>query len=107
MMDEFDKDLILQWYERLEGQLIDVMSHLPPAPENLNSFSPPLASIITDSCALLDSIFRQVTVDPIEVPGKSKPTKRRDLDIVDYAQLYAEKSQMNVEIISGAKVIAQ
>ena len=86
-MDDLDKDLVLQWYEWLEEQLLDIMRYLPPAPENLYSYSPRLASLIVEACGLLDSILRQITPDPVAVGGKSKP--RRYLDIVDYAELYA------------------
>jgi len=86
-MDDFHQDLVLQWYDLLERQLLDIMKDLPPVGHNLNSFSPRLAGLILDSCGLLDSILRQTTSDPVTIEGKSKP--RRDLNIVDYAKLYA------------------
>jgi hypothetical protein len=88
-MDDLDKDLVLQWYDSLESQLLEVMRYVPPAPENLTNYSPQLASIVVDACGLLDSILRQVSPDPATISGKSKA--RRKLDIEDYANLYASK----------------
>ncbi|MFQ5902987.1 MAG: hypothetical protein ACE5JO_04790 [Candidatus Binatia bacterium] len=104
-MDDFDKDLILQWYEDLEGQLLAIMRYLPPAPENLNSYSPRLASLIMDACGLLGSILRQITPDRVTVDGKS--TSRKDLNIVHYGKLYTDKfglaSLKSIELISPPK----
>lgn len=91
-MDDFDKDLILQWYEDLEDRLLNIMRYLPPAPENLNSYSPHLASLIMDACGLLDSILRQITPDPVTIDGKS--VSRKELNIVHYGKLYAAKFEL-------------
>ena len=91
-MDERVQDLAIQWYEWLEQQLLDIMAYLPPAPQNLNTFSPRLASLIVESCGLLDSILRQVTPDPISIGRKTK--RRKDLDITDYEKLYASKHDL-------------
>src|SRR5882724_11407256 len=91
-MDELDKDLTLQWYERLEGQLIDIMRLIPPTPENFTAYSPPIAGLIVDACGLLDSILRQVSPNPSLVDGKSKA--RDDLNIRDYAKLYAAEFEL-------------
>jgi len=88
-MDDFDKDQVLQWYTQLEEELLGVLKYIPPAKQNLAAFSPRLASVIIESCGLLDSILRQVSPDPAVLDGRSKPKK--DLDIVDHAKLYAAK----------------
>ena len=86
-MNDFEKDQVIQWYEWREEQLLDIMKTLPPAPKNLKSYSPRLASLILDACGLLDSILRQITPDPVRVDGEIK--KRNNLDIKDYATLYS------------------
>jgi len=91
-MDDFDKDLVLESYEYLEGRLLDFMRDLPPALENLNSFSPRLADIIVNSCGLIDSILRQITPDPEIVDGKT--VRKGSLNIVHYASLYAVKFKL-------------
>jgi hypothetical protein len=93
-MDDFDKDQVLQWYTQLEEELLGVLKYIPPAKQNLAAFSPRLASVIIESCGLLDSILRQVSPDPAVLDGRSKPKK--DLDIVDYAKLYAAKLRIPV-----------
>lgn len=92
-MEEFEKDLVVQWYEWLEHRLLEIMSYLPPAPENMNNFSPHIANVIFDACGLLDSVFRQMTTDPVNLRGGSK--HRKDLDIRDYAELYAEELRLS------------
>jgi hypothetical protein len=91
-MDDFDKDQVLQWYGWLEDELLEILKYIPPADPNLETFSPRLASLIIESSGLLDSILRQISPDPATVDGKSKP--RKDLDIVDYAKLYAAKFEI-------------
>ena len=88
-MDDFEKDQVLQWYEWLENELLEILKYVPPADQNLATFSPRLASLIIESCGLLDSILRQISSDPEMVNGKNKP--RDKLDISDYANLYASK----------------
>ncbi len=86
-MNDFEKDQVIQWYEWLEEHLLEIMKTLPPAPKNLKSYSPRLASLIIDACGLLDSVLRQITPDPVRVDGEIK--KRNNLDIKDYATLYS------------------
>ena len=91
-MDDFDKDQVLRWYEWLEAELLEIIKYIPPADQNLQTFSPRLATLIIESCGLLDSIFRQVSPDPSVIDGKTTP--RRKLDITDYAKLYADRFQL-------------
>lgn len=86
-MDAFHKDQVIEWYKWLESQLQDIMSVLPPAPENLMSYSPRIPSLILDSCGLMDSVFRQITPDTVIVDNKTK--KRSKIDIKDFAKLYS------------------
>jgi hypothetical protein len=91
-MDEFDKDQVLEWYGWLEEELLAILKYIPPADQNLQTFSPRIATLIIESCGLLDSIFRQNSPDPATIGGKSKP--RRKLDICDYAELYTTQLQL-------------
>jgi hypothetical protein len=88
-MDDFDRDQVLQWYTQLEEELLAILKYIPPAKQNLAAFSPRLATVIIDSCGLLDSILRQISPDPAVIDGRSK--LRKELDIIDYAKLYAAK----------------
>jgi hypothetical protein len=88
MMDDLDKYSTLQWYEDLEQQLLDFIRYVPYSPHNLNAHSPRLASIIVSACGLIDSILREITPDPSQV---AKQKSQRDLDIVNYARLYAPR----------------
>jgi hypothetical protein len=80
VMVELDKDLTLQWYEGLEEQVIDIMRLIPPVPE-----SP----------------------DPAVVDAKSKG--RDELNITDYAKLYAAKfklpSQFSILLVSPPRYL--
>ena len=91
-MEPFEKDQVLQWHERLEEELLEIFKYMPPADPNLETFSPRLATLIIESCGLLDSVLRQISADPVTVDGK--PTPRGKLTIKDYAKLYAEKFQL-------------
>ena len=91
-MEIFEKDQVLQWYEWLEEELLERFKNIPPADQNLETYSPRLATLIIESCGLLDSILRQISADPASVDGKSKA--RGKLTIKDYAKLYAEKFQL-------------
>lgn len=88
-MDDFDKDLTLQWYEHLEQQLLEFLRYVPYSPQNLNAHSPLLANIVVSACSLLDSILRQISSDPVTTG--SKQVRRKDLAIGDYARLYASR----------------
>jgi hypothetical protein len=91
-MDDFDKDQVLQWYGWLEDELLDIFKYIPPTEQNLETFSPRLASLIIESCGLLDSVLRQVSGEVSIVDGKR--VHRHDLDIRDYARLYADRYQI-------------
>ena len=91
-MDDLDKDQVLQWYGWLEDELVDILKYIPLADQNLKAFSPQLASLIIESCGLLDSILRQISPDPAMVDGKKIP--REDLNMVHYAKLYAAKFEI-------------
>lgn len=92
-MDEFDKDQVIEWYGWIELSLLEIMKILPPSPENLEAHSPRLATLILDACGLLDSIFRQITPDPVNVGSTSK--SRNQLDIADFAELYSDKFRLS------------
>ena len=65
-MDELDKDLTLQWYERLEEQLIDIMRLIPPTPENFTAYSPPIAGAgQNDISVQYNSVRLDTRLEPI------------------------------------------
>jgi hypothetical protein len=91
-MKDSDAMQVLQWYELLEEELLDIIKDLPPADQNLKAFSPRLATVITESCGLLDSVFRQISPDPATVNGATKPAGK--LVMRDYATLYAAEFEL-------------
>jgi len=86
-MDDVRRDEVIQWYEQLEAELRNILSQLPPVPPNLDRYSFRLASIAVEACSIIDSLFRQSSVDPSVVDGKS--VSRDDLTIVDFAILHS------------------
>ncbi|PKM75828.1 MAG: hypothetical protein CVU90_15635 [Firmicutes bacterium HGW-Firmicutes-15] len=89
-MDEATADLMISWYQNLENQLLDFLNYVPYHQQNINVFSPKLATIITESCGLMDSILKYKTPNPINMSDR-KNIKKRNLNIDHYAELYGEK----------------
>jgi hypothetical protein len=61
-MDEFSTTSVIQWYEDLEDRLLEFLRFIPMTNQSLVVPSPRLASIITEACNILDSVFRSVTL---------------------------------------------
>jgi hypothetical protein len=78
-MDEYQTSSVIQWYEELEERLIEFLKFVPFIPQNLNVSSPRLAGVISETCNILDSLFRECL--PSSIAGK--------IDIVAYANYYA------------------
>ena len=79
---------ILRWYEGLEAQVMDFIRVVPPHGDNLEVWSPKLATILVDACCLIESIFHQFKDDAAtEQPEKQKPSDRPNFR--DYAELYS------------------
>jgi hypothetical protein len=87
-MDQFVANEVLRWYERLERSVLEFGERVPLTTENETLKAPILASVLIDACSLLDSMFRDMTPDPVSVNGKSK--SRRDCNIVDFASLHSD-----------------
>jgi hypothetical protein len=85
-MDEFERHSVVQWYELLEDRLLDCLRFIPPIEAGLAVPSPQLAGIILEASGLLDSVFREISPDPVTVGGKQKRAKA--LDMEDYEELY-------------------
>ncbi len=91
-MDEATADLIISWYKNLEDQLLDFINYVPFHERNINVFSPKLATIITESCGLLDSVIKYATLDSITLSdGTIINTEKHNLNISHYAELYGER----------------
>jgi hypothetical protein len=108
VMNDFDKDQVLQWYGWLEDELLEILKYIPPSEQNLETFSPRLASLIIETCGLLDSVLRQVSDEVSIIDGKRVP--RRNLDIRHYSKLYANRYQLppakSILLITPARYIA-
>jgi hypothetical protein len=87
-MDQFVANEVLCWYERLERSVLEFGEGVPLTVENETLKAPILASILIDACSLLDSMFRDMTCDPVSVNGKTKTKK--DCNIVDFAWLHSQ-----------------
>lgn len=92
-MNEFTASLVIQWYEEVERQLFDVLSVISFIPQNYDVFSPRFSGLLSETCDVLDSLFREIA--PECSPGKVSVggiiKKKRDLNIEDYGWLYASK----------------
>ena len=85
-MDEMISGTVLHWYETLEAQTIEFLRVVPPHGPNLDTWSPRLATVLVESCNLIESVLYHITPATVSVSGKTK--KRNDLQLADYAQLY-------------------
>ncbi len=88
-MDDYTKDQLLQWYERIEKVVLDFAERVPLSDTNEKIEVPKLVSPLMDACGLLDSVWRDMTPNPVIVGGKSKT--RGACVITDFAELYAKK----------------
>lgn len=86
-VDEYVQDQVLQWYERIEEQMLEFSKHVPMTEDSKAIPVPTSISWIMDACGLLDSVFRDLTPESVAVRGESKA--RKDCTIQDFAELYA------------------
>ena len=75
-MDQFVANEVLCWYERLERSVLKFGEGVPLTVENETLKAPILASILIDACSLLDSMFRDMTCDPVSVNGRTSTEPR-------------------------------
>jgi hypothetical protein len=68
---------------------MEFLKVFPFTPENLNVPSPRLAGVVTETCHILDSLFREVSNLKETIKGEMKA--RDKLDVTDYAELYAKR----------------
>ncbi len=87
-MDDYVADQVLRWYERLERGVLEFAEKVPLTQENENLRAPFLATILIDSCSLLDSIFRSRTPESVKIGEKVK--NRDECKIPDFAALHAQ-----------------
>ena len=86
-MDQYQTDEALKAYERIETAIMQFAEHVPLVSKHESIESPALIPFIVDACSLIDSLFRDMTSDPVTVDTKTKA--RRDCDISDFAKLHA------------------
>jgi hypothetical protein len=91
-MDEATALNIIRWYEGLEEEVVDFLRYVPPQNQNMNVWSPRLATVIVEACGLIGSLFRYISPAEVTIHGKKK--KRDKLKILDYAELYSAKLQL-------------
>jgi hypothetical protein len=88
-MDEATAANILRWYQGLEEKVEEFLKYIPPQNENMTTWSPQLATLIVEACAIIDSLLFYVTPSKVIIRGKEKD--RDNLNILDYAELYSAK----------------
>jgi hypothetical protein len=49
-MDEATTSNIIRWYEGLEEEIVDFLRCVPPQDQNMNTWSPRLATVIVEAC---------------------------------------------------------
>ncbi|TKB91797.1 MAG: hypothetical protein E8D41_10000 [Nitrospira sp.] len=87
-LDEYTADQLITWYERIEKGILLFGEHVPLTRENETLIAPILASYLLDACGLIDSVFRDMTLDPTVV--SSKTVARKDCTIIEFAELHAK-----------------
>lgn len=87
-MDDVIATNIFRWYQSLEEQLIDFLDIVPAHEQNMEVWSPRLATIIVESCGLIDSVFRHFSQGTSKIKGKNKKSDK--LELPDYAELYKD-----------------
>src|SRR5438445_9234092 len=98
-VDEYQASSIISWYEELEERLIEFLKFLPFTSNNLNVFSPRLAGVVTETCHILDSLFREVAKATETINGKN--VKKKDLHIAPYGRTF-QRQPLNQGPARGA-----
>jgi len=80
---------IIHRYRNLEEDLSEFLKYLPPQGKNLNAWSPRLATVIKESCALFESFLKRVSPPKVKIGGIRK--ERDELNIQDLARVYSKK----------------
>ena len=96
-MDEATASNIIRWYEGLEEEVVEFLRYVPPQNQNMNVWSPRLATVIVEACGLIDSLFRYISPAKVTIHGKKK--KRDKLNILDYAELHSSNLQLPAQKI--------
>lgn len=91
-MDEATAANIIRWYQGLEEKVEEFLKYIPPQNENMTTWSPQLATIIVEACAIIDSLFFYITPSKVVIHDKEKD--RDKLGILDYAELYCGKFEL-------------
>lgn len=87
-MDDAIATNIFGWYQSLEEQLIEFLDIVPAHVQNKKVWSPRLATIIVESCELVDSVFRHFSQETSKF--KEINRKSNELKLPDYAELYKD-----------------
>lgn len=90
-MNQIEADLVVKWYIEMEDRLSKILKTTLYTTETENIFLPPIANTLLDACSLLDAVFREKHIGPIN---------RRDLTIVEYSEhfepLYGFEGQKTI-----------
>jgi hypothetical protein len=86
-MDETTAENTIRWYEDLEEALAAFLKGVPPQGNNLQVWSPKLATVLVEACTLTESVFYQITPISTAVGGMA----RDRMGLVHYAELYAAR----------------
>jgi hypothetical protein len=81
LMDDYLTSSIVHWYEELEDRLLEFLKFFPLIDQNLDVASPRLADLITETCNILDSLFR-------ECLSAAMASSASKIDVVLYAKYY-------------------
>jgi len=80
---------VMEFYETLENQLLEVLRIIPFEKQNFDVWSPKLISIFLDSCSIIDSIFKTTSRSKEKIYGRI--IKRTDLNMNHFRHLYRNK----------------
>lgn len=85
-MDERGSELILNWFNDIEGRFASLIQTVPISDDTRDVFIPPLTSIILEACSLLDTVFRSSYEPASEAPDAKFP---------DFARCYEERLMLS------------
>jgi len=87
-MDDFTADVLISWFKDLENQLQEFISSVPIHEQNMNTWSPRLATLTIDACGLIDSLWRYNTSNRIDY--YNNVVLKDDFKLEHYGFLYWE-----------------
>lgn len=91
-MDETKAWYIIKWLGSIESELCRFLQYVPFHEQNKRVWSPKLAIVMGEACALIDSVFRSMSPGIVEIKGRRRT--RKSLTIDDYRFLFSDQLRL-------------